>query len=63
MTINGAKSKFMFLGGVLNFNNSRSYNTQTAGFFVRYLFRPQGENELGPTGMFPRDGIRPLLVP
>jgi tetratricopeptide (TPR) repeat protein len=52
-----------FAGSYLSFNNTRDYNTQTVGFFVRFLFRPQYPTELGPTGLFPADGLRPFQVP
>jgi cellulose synthase operon protein C len=52
-----------FLGGFLSVNNSRDYNSQTAGFFVRFLLRSQYPTESGPTGLFPYDGLRPLMVP
>jgi hypothetical protein len=52
-----------FVGGFLSANNSRDYNTVTAGFFVRYMFRPQHPSTLGPTGLFPVTGFRPFLVP
>ena len=44
-------------------NNTRDYNSQTVGFFVRFLGRPQYPTELGPTGLFPYQGNRPLMVP
>lgn len=58
-----ALNEHWFIGGFANLNNSRNYNSQTAGFFVRYLFRPQALVLNGPTGMFPHEGFRPFLVP
>jgi cellulose synthase operon protein C len=52
-----------YVGGFLDFNNTRDYVSQSGGFFVRYLFRPQPESEGGPIGVFPRDGFRPVMVP
>ena len=52
-----------FAGGFLSANNTNNYNTVTAGFFVRYLFRPQVGTEDYPTGLFPVEGFRPLRVP
>jgi cytochrome c-type biogenesis protein CcmH/NrfG len=52
-----------WVGGFLDFNNTRDYLSQSGGFFVRYLFRPQPDLEGGPIGIFPRDGFRPVMVP
>ena len=52
-----------FAGGFLSANNTNNYNTVTAGFFVRYLFRGQVASEDYPTGLFPVEGFRPLRVP
>jgi tetratricopeptide (TPR) repeat protein len=53
-----------YVGGYLTANNSRDYNSEKAGFFVRYLFRPQPMlEESGPTGLFPVQGLRPYQVP
>ena len=53
-----------YFGGFVNANNSRDYNTATVGFFVRYMFRSQYASEEGPpTGIFPVNGLRPVLVP
>ena len=52
-----------YVGGFLDFNNTRDYESQAGGFFVRYLFRPQPESAAGPIGAFPRDGFRPLMTP
>ncbi|MFT4114262.1 cellulose synthase subunit BcsC-related outer membrane protein [Silvibacterium sp.] len=52
-----------YIGGFLALNNTRDYGSQTVGFFVRFLGRPQYPSELGPTGLFPYQGNRPLMVP
>jgi cellulose synthase operon protein C len=53
-----------YVGGYLNFNNTRNFATETVGFYVRYLFRPQPAlRESGPTGLFPVEGLRPLGIP
>ncbi|MDI3253350.1 MAG: cellulose synthase subunit BcsC-related outer membrane protein [Bacillota bacterium] len=52
-----------YVGGYLNFNNTRDYAENKVGFYVRYLFRPQPTGENGPTGLFPIQGLRPLQVP
>lgn len=52
-----------YAGGFLSANNTNNYNTVTAGFFVRYLFRQQVGSEEYPTGLFPVEGFRPLRVP
>jgi len=52
-----------FAGGFLSLNNTRDYNSQVVGFFVRWDVRPQVESDLGPTGLYPWDGLRPYLAP
>lgn len=52
-----------YAGGFLSANNTNNYNTISAGFFVRYLFRPQVNTDDYPTGLFPVEGFRPLRVP
>ncbi len=52
-----------YIGGFTSLNNTRDYNNQTIGFFVRFLFRGQNPTELGPTGLFPWSGLRPHMVP
>jgi cellulose synthase operon protein C len=53
-----------YVGGYANFNNSRDYASDKVGFFFRYVTRPQPTNqEIGPTGLFPVQGMRPLQVP
>lgn len=52
-----------YVGGFTAFNNTRDYNNQTVGFFVRYLFRPQRSSRNAPTGLFPYTGLRPHMVP
>ncbi len=58
-----AIAEHWYVGGDLNFNNSRNYASSNVNFFVRYLFRPQPQVENGPTGLFPVQGLRPLRVP
>ena len=59
-----AIAEHWYVGGYLTANNSRDYNSEKAGFFVRYLFRPQPMlEESGPTGLFPVQGLRPYQVP
>jgi cellulose synthase operon protein C len=53
-----------YVGGYANFNNSRDYASDKVGFFVRFLSRSQPMNqEIGPTGIFPIQGMRPLQTP
>jgi tetratricopeptide (TPR) repeat protein len=52
-----------YMGSFVSLNNTRDYNSQSVGFFVRFLGRPQYPTELGPTGLFPYQGNRPLMVP
>ncbi|MBT9329996.1 cellulose synthase subunit BcsC-related outer membrane protein [Paracidobacterium acidisoli] len=52
-----------YAGGSVSGNNTRDYDNQTVGFFVRFLFRPQYGGEPGATGLFPAQGLRPFLVP
>jgi len=52
-----------YVGGFLAFNNTRDYATQSVGFFVRYLFRPQPDSVTGSIGAFPRQGFRPVVIP
>ncbi|MGB7133819.1 MAG: cellulose synthase subunit BcsC-related outer membrane protein, partial [Acidobacteriaceae bacterium] len=52
-----------FAGGFLSMNNTRDYNNQVVGFFVRFAIRPQVESEAGPTGLYPWDGLRPYRAP
>jgi tetratricopeptide (TPR) repeat protein len=56
-------SDHWFAGGFLSLNNTRNYNNQVVGFFVRWTSRPQVESELGPTGLYPWEGLRPYLAP
>jgi len=56
-------SDHWFAGGFLWLNNTRDYDNQTVGFFVRWDVRPQRESDLGPTGLYPWDGLRPYLAP
>jgi tetratricopeptide (TPR) repeat protein len=53
-----------YVGAYTDFNNSRDYASDKVGFFVRFLLRPQPLNqENGPTGLFPVQGMRPLQTP
>lgn len=52
-----------FAGGFLSLNNTRDYNSQVVGFFVRWTNRAQVESDMGPTGLYPWDGLRPYLAP
>jgi hypothetical protein len=61
-----ALNEHWFVGAFATANNSRNYGNMSAGFSVRYLFRPQPSTVTGPTGMFLTDDqhpMRPLLVP
>jgi len=59
-----AIAEHWYVGGYASFNNSRDYASEKAGFFLRYLFRPQPMiEETGPTGLFPIQGLRPFQVP
>jgi hypothetical protein len=52
-----------YVGGFLAFNNTRDYATQSGGFFVRYLFRPEPDSVTGSIGAFPRQGFRAIVAP
>ena len=52
-----------FAGGFLSLNNTRDYNSQVVGFFIRWMNRAQVESDAGPTGLYPWDGLRPYLAP
>ena len=56
-------SDHWFAGGFLTLNNTRDYDSQVAGFFIRWTNRPQVESDNGPTGLYPWDGLRPYLAP
>jgi tetratricopeptide (TPR) repeat protein len=57
-------SDHWFAGGFLSLNNTRDYNSQIVGFFIRFTSRPQVEYDNGgPTGLYPWDGLRPYLAP
>ncbi len=56
-------SPHWFAGGFFGANNSRNYESVSAGFFVRYMFRAQPSTATTPTGIFPTDGLRPFTVP
>jgi len=56
-----------YVGGFISFNNTRDYASQTVGFFIRYMTRPQDVTSDAtpdaPSGIFPYQGLRPLMVP
>jgi len=57
-------SDHWFAGGFLSLNNTRNYNSQIVGFFIRFTSRPQVEYDTGgPTGLYPWEGLRPYLAP
>jgi cellulose synthase operon protein C len=59
-----AVSDHWFVGAYAAFNNTRDYASDKVGFFLRFLPRSQPINEeVGPTGLFPTQGMRPLQVP
>ena len=52
-----------FLGGFADVNNASNYQARSAGFSVRYMRLPQVQSLVGPTGLMPTQGPRPLLIP
>ncbi|HEV2618473.1 MAG TPA: cellulose synthase subunit BcsC-related outer membrane protein, partial [Acidobacteriaceae bacterium] len=50
-------------GGFASANNSSNFQAVSAGFFLRYVFRPQHSQEGYPAGVFHVDGLRPLQIP
>lgn len=50
-------------GGFVIANNARNFNSVSAGFFFRYVFRAQHSPEGYPAGLFTVDGLRPLQIP
>jgi tetratricopeptide (TPR) repeat protein len=56
-------SDHWFAGGFLSLSNTRNYNNQVVGFFVRWDSKQQVESDLGPSGLYPWDGLRPYLAP
>ncbi len=59
-----AVSEHWFVGAYAAFNNTRDYASDRVGFYLRFLPRAQPINEeIGPTGLFPVQGMRPLQVP
>jgi cellulose synthase operon protein C len=59
-----AVSEHWFVGAYAAFNNTRDYASDKVGFFIRFLPRPQPiDGEIGPTGLFPIQGMRPLQTP
>ncbi|MGA7523262.1 MAG: cellulose synthase subunit BcsC-related outer membrane protein [Acidobacteriaceae bacterium] len=56
-------SDHWYAGGFVDLNNTRDYNNQVVGFYVRFLIRPQVPSDNGPTGLYPWDGLRPYQAP
>jgi tetratricopeptide (TPR) repeat protein len=56
-------SDHWYAGGLVFANNSNNFNTVSAGFFLRYVFRPQHSQQGYPAGLFQVDGIRALQIP
>jgi tetratricopeptide (TPR) repeat protein len=53
-----------YIGAYVALNNTRNYESQTVGFFLRHTSRSQyTTEEEGHSGLFPYAGQRPLLVP
>jgi tetratricopeptide (TPR) repeat protein len=50
-------------GGFALANNSNNFDTVSAGFFFRFVFRPQHSPQGYPAGLFQLDGIRALQIP
>jgi len=51
------------VGGFFSLDNSRGYNNDRLGFYLRYASHPQPlDSPIGPTGLRSR-GLRPLLNP
>jgi hypothetical protein len=50
-------------GGFVSANNSNNFNTVSAGFFFRYVFRAQHSTQGYPAGLFQIDGVRALQIP
>jgi hypothetical protein len=56
-------SDHWYVGGFADLNNTRDYNNQVVGFYVRFLIRPQVPSDVGPTGLYPWEGLRPYQAP
>ncbi|HEX3985463.1 MAG TPA: cellulose synthase subunit BcsC-related outer membrane protein [Acidobacteriaceae bacterium] len=56
-------SDHWYVGGFADLNNTRDYNDQVVGFYVRFLIHPQVPSDVGPTGLYPWDGLRPYQAP
>jgi len=56
-------SDHWYVGGFADLNNTRNYNDQVVGFYVRFLIRPQVPSDNGPTGLYPWEGLRPYEAP
>ncbi len=53
-----------YVGASVSLNNSRDYKSSRVGFFVRFTSKSQTPDaQLGPTGILPNQGLRPLLLP
>ncbi|HEY1807538.1 MAG TPA: cellulose synthase subunit BcsC-related outer membrane protein [Acidobacteriaceae bacterium] len=56
-------SDHWYAGGFADLNNTRDYNDQAVGFYVRFMIRPQVPSDNGPTGLYPWEGLRPYQAP
>lgn len=56
-------SDHWYAGAFVDLNNTRDYNNQVVGFYVRFLIRPQVPSDVGPTGLYPWEGLRPYQAP
>jgi hypothetical protein len=50
-------------GGFVSANNSSNFDTVSAGFFFRFVFRAQHSPEGYPAGLFQVKGLRSLQIP
>jgi tetratricopeptide (TPR) repeat protein len=52
------------VGGFFSSDNSRGYNNDRLGFYLRYALHPQSlDSPVGPTGLDRGRGLRPLAIP
>jgi tetratricopeptide (TPR) repeat protein len=52
------------VGGFFSMDNSRGYNNDRLGFYLRYSLHPQPlDSTIGPTGLSRSRGLRPLSIP
>jgi hypothetical protein len=52
------------VGGFFSLDNSRGYNNDRLGFYLRYSVHPQPlDSAIGPTGLTRSRGLRPLSIP